>query len=224
MTTAVPAALRATLLGASGMVGIEVLHACLAEPRIGELTALVRRPLAVQHARLRQVVHTDYTDYGGLEDILRATDVWFHCIGVYQGMVPEAEFYRVTCDFLAALLRDLEAVRTDTTFCLFSAQGADPAERSRVLFRKAKGRAERLLRESKIRRQFVFRPGYIDPGRQSARSRIPVWLARPFYRLVPAVGIGAPELARVMVRVGVGGGGPPVWENRDLRRAARVLA
>lgn len=218
-----PATLRATVLGASGMVGVEVLHQCLEEPRIGEIVALVRKPLGVTHAKLREFVHQDYTDYTSLRDVLADTDLWFHCIGVYQGMVPEAEFYRVTCDYLAALLRDLEAVRADTTFCLFSADGADPSERSRVLFRKAKGRAERFLMESKIRSKHIFRPGYIDPGRKSARSRIPVWLARPFYKLFPAIGIDAEDLASVMVRVSIEGSPQLVFSNAEMRALARTF-
>lgn len=204
------------------MVGTEVLHQCLEEPEIGEIAALVRKPLGITHPKLREIPHQDYTEYSGERDLLASTDLWFHCIGVYQGMVPEAEFYRVTCDYLAALLRDLQAVRTDCTFCLFSAEGADPSERSSILFRNAKGRAERYLMESRIERKHIFRPGYIDPGRKSAKSRIPVWLARPFYKLFPAIGIDAVDLARVMVRVGIEGNQQIVFSNAQMRALART--
>jgi len=211
------------------MVGTEVLFAALSEPRIGSLTAIVRRPLGLTDlppgSKLREIVHSDLTDYSALGPVLAETDLWFYCVGVYQGMVPANEFYRVTCDYLAALLGALGAVRRDATLCLFSAQGADPTERSRILFARAKGKAERLLAEAGLARTFVFRPGYIDPGRKRAKSRIPVWFARPFYRLIPALGIDAADLARVMVHCGVHGSDRRLFENRDLRReAARLRA
>jgi uncharacterized protein YbjT (DUF2867 family) len=213
-------ALRATLFGGSGMVGIEVLHAALEEPRIAGLAAVGRRPLGVVHRKLTEVGHLDFADCRPLAGLLEQTDLLFHCIGVYQGMVSEAEFYRVTCDYLRALVEEVVRVRPGLRFCLFSAQGANPS--SRVLFARAKGLAERILFDSGLD-AFAFRPGYIDPGRRRARSRIPVWFARPFYRLFPALGIDAVDLARVMVAVGVGGAERKVFENKDLRRAVAAL-
>jgi uncharacterized protein YbjT (DUF2867 family) len=203
------------------MVGIEVLHAALAEPRIARVVAVGRRPLGLRHPKLSEVEHLDFADYAPLRPLLAETDLLFHCIGVYQGMVPEAEFYRITCDYLRALVDEVVRVRPGLRFCLFSAQGANAS--SRILFARAKGIAERILFDSGLD-AYAFRPGYIDPGRRRARSRIPVWLARPFYRLFPALGIGAPELARVMVHVGVEGGRERRLENRDLRRLSRALA
>jgi hypothetical protein len=89
-----------------------------------------------------------------------------------------------------------------------------------MTFARAKGRAERLLLESALPAKYIFRPGYIAPGRQKSRTRIPDWMARPVYRLLPFIGIDAVDLARVMVRVGLDGSTRTLFENADIRRYA----
>jgi uncharacterized protein YbjT (DUF2867 family) len=71
----------------------------------------------------------------------------------------------------------LEKVNKELTFCLFSAQGADQTEKSPFRFAKAKGRAEKILLESGVRQKYIFRPGYIKPGRISAQAGWTEWAA-----------------------------------------------
>lgn len=215
--------MNAIIFGATGMVGIEVLHRCLGLEQIQQVVTIGRHVTGVEHPRLREVEHLNFTDYAALEPVLSQADICFYCLGVYQGKVSTEQFWQITVDYLSALIATLERTRKEITFCLFSAQGADPDEKSRFLFANAKGRAEKRLLKSGIRQCYIFRPGYIDPGRKSARSRIPVWVARPFYKLFPAIGIDAPELAKVMVHVGLNGSDRQVFENRDLRLLAKSI-
>lgn len=212
--------MQALVFGATGMVGIEVLHACLDETRIERVVCVGRRSTEVSHPKLREVMHDDFNDLDPLTDELKECDILFYCLGVYQGRVPEQEFYDITCGYLDRLLRALESIPIRPIFCLHSAIGADPSEQSRVLFARAKGRAERLLTESSIADHYIFRPGYIAPGRRSGRSRIPDWLALPVYRLIPSIGIDAVDLARVMLRVGLEGGEKRLFSNREIRGMA----
>jgi uncharacterized protein YbjT (DUF2867 family) len=209
------------IFGATGMVGIEALHACLEDDRVNSVTCVVRRSTGEAHRKLTEITHTDYSDYAALQDAVAACDLCIHCIGVYQGTVPTDEFLKITCDYFAALVRQIEETKPAMTFCLFSAQGADPTGRSRVLFARAKGKAEKTLTDSSIQSTFIFRPGYINPGRRQAKSRIPVWLARPFFKLLPFVGVEASDLARLMVRVGIEGNTQKLFENRDIRRLSK---
>ena len=208
------------LFGATGMVGTEALHAALDELRVTRVVAVVRRPTGVRHAKLLEVQHTDFTDFEPLRPHLQAADACLYCLGVYQGAVSTAEFWVVTCEYLAALIASLERTRPQIRFCLFSAQGADPTERRPILFAKAKGRAERQLTQSALKDHHIFRPGYIHPGRIASRTRIPAWLVSPLFRLVPAIGVEAVALARVMLQVAIAGGERRVYSNADIRRAA----
>jgi uncharacterized protein YbjT (DUF2867 family) len=210
------------VFGATGMVGVEVLHACLDEPRVSRVATVGRRPTGVTHEKVREVTVADLADLTTAAEALRDVDLVVYCVGVYTGRVPDDEFFRITCDYLGGLLRLLADHGNRATFCLMSAQGADPSEQSRLVFARAKGRAERMLLESPLPAKYIFRPGYIAPGRQKSRTRIPDWLALPVYRLVPSIGIDAVDLARVMLLVGLDGDAQTLFENADIRRFARA--
>lgn len=191
------------IFGATGMVGIEVLYQCINRSQIKRVVAVGRRPTGVKNLKLNEIEHHNFLDYTPLKPVFSDVDICFYCIGVYQGKVATAKFLEITCDYLAHLIDSIETVKEDITFCLFSAQGADPTERSPILFAKAKGRAEKKLLNSKIYRKFIFRPGFINPGIKRARSRIPARIVKPFYKLILGIGVDSSVLASVMVDVGL---------------------
>jgi uncharacterized protein YbjT (DUF2867 family) len=215
--------MNAIIFGATGMVGIEVLHACFDDDRIDSVVAVSRSSTGVNHPKLREIQHRDFKDLSSLENELAGADICFYCIGVYQGKVSTEMFWEITVDYISALIATLERVHPDITFCLFSAMGADPSEKRSVLFAKAKGRAERLLMESGISNHYIFRPGHIKPGRRTANSRIPLWLGNIGYALFPSIGIDAVDLARVMIHVGLVGNEKRMFENKDLRHVAKEI-
>ena len=209
--------MRLLLFGATGMTGIEVLHLALADPRVTAVTTIGRRATGVQHPKLTEVVHADMLELGPVESHLRQAEPIVHALGVYQNAVPADEFWTVTVGYFEALLATLKRLGVDPRFALMGAQGADPSERSPFRFAKAKGRAERLLMESPLTRKWIFRPGYIKPGRVASRAPSTEWFSRPLYRLFPAIGIDAVDLARVMLEVGIGGSSHTLWTNREMR-------
>lgn len=206
------------LFGATGMVGSEVLHLALADPRVTSVTTAGRRATGVTHPKLREVTHADMLRPAPLADELRRADLVIHCLGVYSGAVPDDEFWAITAGYLGALLGELKRINADPVFCLMGAQGADPTERSPFLFAKAKGRAERFLMESHLTRKHIFRPGYIMPGRVASRARNTEWFSRPIYRLLPFIGIDAVKLAAVMLDVGIRGSEQVIFSNGEMRR------
>lgn len=205
------------------MVGTEVYHACLEDSRVSAVTSVVRRPLGPPHTKAREIVHADFKNLAPLADALRDTNLIIYCVGVYTGRVPDDEFIEITCNHLERLLGVLASIQSRATFCLFSAQGADQSEQSRLIFARAKGRAENMLLSSALPAKYIFRPGYIAPGRRKSRTRIPDWLALPVYRMVPWIGVDARDLARVMVNVGIIGADLTIFENNDIRAAANRL-
>lgn len=203
------------------MVGIETLTACLDCENITSVSSVVRRPTGVNHQKLREIIHSDYQDYSGLGTELSDADVCYFCIGVYQNKVSKEKFWEITVDYLTALIARLEELNPDIVFCLFSAQGADQKERSPMLFAKAKGRAERLLFESKLNKAYAFRPGFINPVQREAFSGVSLSIFKFIYRVLPFLGIDADDLGKVMVEVGVNGSSKTIFENRDLRSFAQ---
>lgn len=215
--------MKLLLFGATGMVGTEVLHLALADPRISRVTSIGRRKTGVAHKKLTEIVVPDQLDLRPAAEALREAELIVYCLGVYQNQVSKDEFWKITCDYLAHLLGELERLHADPVFSLMGAQGADPTERSPFRFAKAKGRAERMLMESKLTRRYIFRPGYIQPGRGASRSTIPEWISRPVFKLFPSLGIEAVNLAKVMIETGMTKPAQVLYSNGDMRRIAGTL-
>lgn len=65
--------MKVLIVGASGMIGSEVLIQCLAHPRISKVVAFVRQELSAQvsgHPKLESVVIRDFSAWQ--EDVLQA--------------------------------------------------------------------------------------------------------------------------------------------------------
>ena len=209
--------MRVVIFGATGMVGSEVLAQCLANDKIKNVLTVGRRKSGVDNPKLKEIVHGDFRDFSALEPELADVDVCFYCLGVYQGKVSKEQFWEITVDYLKTLTRAFERANTNVRFCLFSAQGASTSGKSPIRFAKAKGRAENILLASKLAEKYIFRPGFIMPGPQSKNATVSAKLFEPIYRLFPRIGIDAPELARVMIDVGVNQHKTTIFENRDMR-------
>lgn len=218
---------NAVVVGSTGMVGELVLRELLASSAIDRVTTIVRRPSGrAAHAKLREVVHGDFLDYGAIGDALDGQDLAFYCLGVYTGQVGAAEFRRITVDYLRAFAAAVRQHSPRVTFALLSGQGADPTEKSRVMYARDKGAAENRLLEIGFERLHIFRPGYIYPVTPRREPNLAYRGLRALYPLVrriyPNLGIDSDRLAAAMVRVSLEEDGPVceqvVWENRELRQ------
>ena len=126
-------------------------------------------------------------------------------------------------NFLESLVNELSKINSNIRFCLFSAQGASPNEKSLFLFGKAKGRAEKRLTESGINNIFIFRPGFINPGRRAAFKGVVLKVYQAIYKIFPSIGIDALDLANAMIRVGLEGGDKIIYENDEIRMLPGIL-
>lgn len=211
------------ILGATGMVGTEVLHQCLGRDQIDRVVTIGRRATSFVHPKLVEIEHQNFLDFALLEVELSKADICIYCLGVYQNQVSAETFWEITVDYLSALINALELVNRNLTFCLFSAQGADQTEKSPFRFAKAKGRAEKILLGSSIHQKYVFRPGFIKPGRKSATAGWSGWIAEQFYKLIPVIGIDAVDLATVMINAGLNGSSSSILSNREMRNLVHSL-
>ncbi len=199
--------LTVLLTGATGMVGAQVLAVLLEAPDVSAVISVGRRQVGLEHPKLRDLTHADFLDFSPLSAEFRDVDICFHCLGVYRDQVPKDAFFRLTCDVQKALTDALARANPAATFVLFSAQGADPTEKSPMVFARAKGRAERMLEEAGFERFYIFRPGYIHPtGVRRPRGllyRLTIPVANLLRRLSWTIGITDRELAAAMVKTGL---------------------
>jgi uncharacterized protein YbjT (DUF2867 family) len=155
----------ALLAGATGLVGSALLPLLLASGRYAKVIVVGRRPVAVQHPKLVQVV----TDLDQLENErlrLIADDV-FCCLGttIRQAGSQEA-FYKV--DFLYVVqLAALTAANFAAQFLVVSSLGA--AASSRVYYSRVKGEMEEAVRQTPFRAIHIFRPSLLLGERAAPR-------------------------------------------------------
>lgn len=213
------------LTGATGMVGGQVLDLLLEHPDVERVVAIGRRKTSVSDAKLREIVHADFLDLSAVKADLAGVDVCFHCLGVYQGQVPNEAFFEITCDYQQALTDTLAAASPQATFVLFGASGADPSEQSRAWFALAKGRAENLLNETGFPKKYIFRPGYIHPTGARRPAGLLYTLLLPvagaLFKVFPPIGIRDRDLARAMISVGIAATrDSQVFSHRVIRQIA----
>jgi uncharacterized protein YbjT (DUF2867 family) len=212
--------MRILLLGATGSAGGSVLLACLASPRVESVRAVVRRPLALSHPKLRVFVHADYLDYAAVAEAFTGVDACFDCLGISVGQTSgEAEYRRITHDFALAAARALRAYTPAAAFHYLSGDGASLG--SRFMWARVKAEAERDLIAGFA--AVCWRPAAIDgePSRSEPRR---YKLLRPILRVLFGRSrrfyVKGEDIGRAMLLAADEGMRSRVVANREIRDLA----
>ena len=212
------------------MIGRGVLLECLADPDVTRVLSIGRRTTDVQHAKLTQIVHEDFTDYSRIAEQFIGFDACFFCLGVSSVGMSEEDYRHVTYDVTLAAARALLARSPDLVFCYVSAAGADTSERGRSMWARVRGKTENDLRELLFAGVFVFRPAYVHAVSgvtpQQPWLRIAYVVARPLYPLLrvlfPRHVTTGEDFGRAMIRVARHGYLWSTLESHDINAAARL--
>lgn len=213
----------AILIGATGLVGSEILRLLLADGRFGAVVALGRRPTGERHARLAEHV-VDFGAPASFEEHVRG-DVLLSALGTtIRAAGGAAAQYRVDHDHQ---LRVAEAARRNgvATYVLVSASGASP--RSRIFYSRMKGELERDVEALGFPRTRILRPGLLDGERREDRpgERWALRIARPLAPILPAAvrPIHAARVARAALAAALDPApGLAVYEGTALLRLAEA--
>lgn len=212
--------MKLLLTGATGFAGGEVLRQALADPRVDAVVVLTRRPLPQQHAKLRQLVLSDFLDYRQVAPALLQVDACIWCLGVSQTAVNEADYIRITHDFTLAAAQALRQHAPQARFCFLSGSRADPDERARILYGRIKGRTERAL-GGVLADTHHFRPALIRPTRPEHTvptvARVFGALLRPVDWFTDSFSVGCDGLARCLLDVAINGASERVFDNARIR-------
>jgi uncharacterized protein YbjT (DUF2867 family) len=179
--------MKVILFGATGMIGQGVLRECLLDAGVSEVLSVSRRPGGVSHAKLRELIHADFTDFSAVAGQFAGFDACFFCLGVSSRGMGEAAYTRVTHDFAMAAAEPMARLNPGMTFVFVSGMGTDSTEKGRLMWARVKGKAENALARLPFKAVYMIRPGYIQPmhgARSSDRAtRFMYFFMRPFYPL-----------------------------------------
>lgn len=213
------------ITGATGMIGGLVLRECLERNDVQRVTTIGRKRSGRTHPKLVEVLLDDLADTASVAARMEEQDICFFCLGTYTGALPAAEFRKVMTDVPVAFAKALKQASPGVCFCFLSGDGADRSEKSRFMFARDRGAAERLINGLGFERFHAFRPGYIypvEPRREpNGMYRTMRILWKPLLSwLTPGMGLTSHQLAHAMVKVGFGAPAPEVIENREIKRIA----
>ncbi|WP_231425817.1 MULTISPECIES: NAD-dependent epimerase/dehydratase family protein [Pedobacter] len=149
------------ITGSTGMVGEGVLIQCLNSPEIDSVLVINRRPCGYVHAKLKEIIHSDFFNLSAIEDQLKGYNACFFCLGVSSVGVDNDTYYRMTYVLTLHVAETLSRLNNDITFCYVSGNGTD--ENGRLNWQKVKGKTENDLTKLPFEQVYHFRPGFIKP-------------------------------------------------------------
>ena len=122
-----------------------------------------RSPTGVQHAKLREILHDDFTDFSAIESQLTGYDACFFCLGV-SSIGMDAERYRhLTYDVTMAAAKTLARLNPGMVFTYVTGQGTDSTEQGPLRWARVKGKTENDLLKLPFKAAYMFRPAGIQP-------------------------------------------------------------
>jgi uncharacterized protein YbjT (DUF2867 family) len=208
----------ALVLGATGLVGSELVERLLADGRHALVRVLVRRSTGRRHPRLEERV-VDFERLAEAEAI--AADEVFCCLGTTLRAAGSREaFRRVDHDYVAEAAR-LAKEGGARRFLLVTSSGA--SENSPFFYSRVKAEVEESVRAVGFDTVWFVRPSLLLGAREERRpfERLAQRLGRPLGRLL--VGplrryrpVEAREVAAALARLAERGGRGGVVESEEI--------
>ena len=218
--------MKVILFGATGMVGQGVLRECLLDPDVESVLAVGRGPTGQSDPKLREIVHSDFTDFSAIESELAGYDACFFCLGV-SSIGMDAERYRhLTYDITMAAATTLAKLNPQMVFTYVTGRGTNSTEQGNRMWARVKGKTENDLLKLPFRAAYMFRPNGIQPL-HGVRSKT-AWInaiyavAAPLLawltRVAPHYMTTSEQLSRAMIKVARDGFPKPILESEDINR------
>ena len=220
--------MKVIVTGASGMVGKGVLLECLDHEDITHVLSIGRRPLEIDHPKLKELIHKDFSEFESVRDELAGYDACFHSMGVSAAGMSEADYTRFTYDFTMALAKTMLEVNPESTFTYVSGQGTDSSEKGRQMWARVKGKTENDLLNLGFRQAFMYRPGGIIPLRGIQPSskiykvaiRYLGWLLKVIKAMAPQSIVNTTQIGLSMIHVAQKGYDQAVIHPPDILKLA----
>lgn len=213
--------LRIVLFGGTGLAGSGVLHASIAAPEVASIVAVTRRPLGVAHPKLREIIHTDFTDLSPIRSSLEGVDACFYCLGISVSKTTEEEYRTITNTYAIEAARRLKEASPGHTFHFLS--GAGTRLDSGMMWARVKAETEEELKGMGLVGILCWRPGMIlgdrVPGGLSWRYHLLLPLLR-LARFIPSLSVSAEMIGQAMIEATLEGRREGTVPNREIREIA----
>jgi uncharacterized protein YbjT (DUF2867 family) len=192
----------AIIAGASGLIGRSLTQQLLNSDDYGQIIALVRKPLGLQHNKLSEVI-VDFDELANIQDFPKADDI-FCCLGsTMKNAGSKDAFYKIDFTYPYELAKAAHAAGADRYF-LVSALGAK--KNSKYFYNRVKGELEDRISFLDYRTVYIFKPSLLRGNRGESRMGESFMLG--LTRIIPFIGplkkyhpIHADKVADSMMKV-----------------------
>ncbi|ARU63482.1 oxidoreductase [Tumebacillus avium] len=204
----------AFLVGASGLVGGEVLTQLLSNDTYSKVTIFVRKPLPHSHAKLEQVV-VDFDNLPAYSEHFLVNDL-FCCLGTTIKIAKTKEAFRKVDYTYPLELARLAKEHGVEKFLIITAMSANA--KSSVFYNQVKGQVETDIRALDLPSLHIFRPSLLLGERKEFRlgEQMGTVVSKALTPLIPAKykPIHGRTVAAAMIKVAQDGqSGTHVYES-----------
>jgi uncharacterized protein YbjT (DUF2867 family) len=155
----------ALLVGATGLVGNELLNCLLESPAYDQVRVFTRKPLGVHHPKIVEI-EVDFERLHLYKEYFLVNDVYC-CLGTtIKKAGSQDAFKKVDYDYpleLATLAKESNVEK----FLIITAMGSD--DQSRLFYNRVKGEIEKALQKLGLHSLHIFRPSLLLGERKEFR-------------------------------------------------------
>lgn len=217
--------IKAIITGSTGMVGEGVLHECLNHSDVESVLVINRRTCGMQHPKLKEIIHLDFSDFTSIENELSGYNAAFLCMGVSSVGMKEDKFKFLTYDLTMALAKLLAKLNPEITITYISGVGTDSTEKGKIMWARVKGKTENDIINLPIKAGFAFRPGVITPTKGLKNTYTAYKVMKPllsvFRALFPKYVCSLREVGLAMINAVLKGFDKKVLEIKDIVKLAK---
>lgn len=157
--------MEAILLGASGLIGGELLKLLLADSNYSKVKIIVRKELPIANDKLEQII-ADFSTIEANKDRLNA-DVVFSCLGSTKKKTPDLKkYYEIDHDY-PVLIGKLINNQGLKSFHIVSSLGANSS--SSNFYLKMKGETEDDIAKLGFKSTHIYQPSLLTGDRKEKR-------------------------------------------------------
>lgn len=202
------------------MVGEGVLHECLEHPDVESVLVINRRPCGKVHPKLKEILHSDFTDFSEIEDRLTGYNSAYLCMGTTSFRMSEKDYAHITYDMTLALASTLARLNPDLSLCYVSGVGSDSTEAGKLMWTRIKGKTENALLKLPIKQALMFRAGIIQPTKGLDNAYLMYKLVNPVLpllrKLFPKSFCSLEEIGQAMIETSLNGFTKPIVDVIDM--------
>ncbi|MGV3527483.1 MAG: NAD(P)H-binding protein [Flavisolibacter sp.] len=194
---------RAAVIGATGLIGSQILELLKDDPAFGEIRLLTRRPVIISHPKI-EVRLVNFNDLENFKIAIDGCDVVFCAVGTTQKKVKgdRVEYRKVDYDIPVHAAQFCEETGC-RHFLVVSSLGADA--QSKNFYLRLKGEMEAAVSTKKVPAISIFRPSMLLGERNESRplEKISQKIMSAFSFAIPSryKAVSGAQVARVMVEV-----------------------